>query len=105
MLATLLMIRINWASSPLEWILGEEMRSESHSPYPAHWLALLRADRALALGDPSTALSELDSLKGVDGDPLMRSFWRVSEGAAVLTDVRAENVASFEEERPPLGKE
>jgi serine/threonine protein kinase/tetratricopeptide (TPR) repeat protein len=61
----------------------EEMKDESYSPYPAYWLKLLRADRALTNGDSSPALSELGRLEGADADPLMRSFQRVSEGAAL----------------------
>jgi tetratricopeptide (TPR) repeat protein len=61
----------------------EEMTDASHSPYPAHWLTSLRADRALAFGEPGTALSELGRLEDADDDPLIRSFRRVSEGAAL----------------------
>jgi serine/threonine protein kinase/tetratricopeptide (TPR) repeat protein len=81
----------------------EEMKNESHSPYPAYWLTLLRADRALALGEPSRALSELGGLEGADADPLMRSFRRVSEGAAreASGDLEAALVAYREAADPP----
>jgi serine/threonine protein kinase/tetratricopeptide (TPR) repeat protein len=81
----------------------EEMENESYSPYPADWLTLLRADRALALGDSSTALSQLDRIEGADGDPLIRSFRRVSEGAAreASGDLEAALVAYRKAADPP----
>jgi tetratricopeptide (TPR) repeat protein len=81
----------------------EEMKNESHSPYPAYWLTLLRADRALALGEPGTALSELGSLEGANADPLIRSFGRVSEGAAreASGDLEAALVAYRKAADPP----
>jgi tetratricopeptide (TPR) repeat protein len=81
----------------------DEMKNESYSPYPADWLTLLRADRALALGDSSRALSELGRLEGADTDPLMRSFQRVSEGAALEAsgDLEAALVAYRKAADPP----
>jgi tetratricopeptide (TPR) repeat protein len=81
----------------------EEMKDESLSPYPAYWLTLLRADRALALGEPSGALSELGRLAGADADPLMLSFQRVSEGAAreASGDLEAALVAYRKAADPP----